>query len=130
MSTKHTEIGIGQASFTAYRYKLVDYLPWMYIYEFPFHCQLPKEVGSYLTLIRPFDEYTWILAFVASTIFCITLVVMEPLWTDQPISPFESDFLYQGIHLCEVTLFIRKLLFSKELCHKLIYRFMHCNILD
>ena len=98
MSTKHTEIGIGQASFTAYRYKLVDYLPWMYIYEFPFHCQLPKEVGSYLTLIRPFDEYTWILAFVASLIFYLTLVAMELLWTYQSGGPFISDFLYQGIN--------------------------------
>ena len=69
------------------------------LYEFPFHCQLPKEMGSYVTLIRPFDEYTWILAFVASTIFYLTLVVMEPLWTAGSGSPCKSDCLYQGINL-------------------------------
>ena len=97
MLSKHTEIGIGQVSLLAYRNKLVDYLPWMYIYEFPFQCQLPKEVGSYVTLIRPFDEYTWILAFVASLIFYLMLVVLELLWAYQSGRPFISDFLYQGI---------------------------------
>ena len=70
----------------------------MYIYEFPFQCQLPKEVGSYVTLIRPFDEYTWILACAASSIFYLMLVVMELLWAYKSGRPSISDFLYQGIN--------------------------------
>ena len=93
---KHAEIGIGQASFARYRYKLVDYLPWMYIYEFPWSSRLPREVTSFVTLIRPFDNYTWIMAIVASATFFLALVIVQKVWTYQSGRPYESDFLYQG----------------------------------
>ena len=95
--TKHSEIGIGQTSFTSYRYKMVDYLPWMYMYEFPFASRSPREVTSFVTLFRPFDDYTWIMAFVTSAIFFLALVVTQKLWAYQSRNPYTSDFLYQGI---------------------------------
>ena len=95
--TKNAEIGIGQLSFASYRYNLVDYLPWMYIYEFPFVSRLPREVTSFDTLIRPFDGYTWITAFVATAIFYFALVITQKLWTFQSGNPYKSDFLYEGI---------------------------------
>ena len=102
VSSKQTEIGIGQASLTAYRYKNVNYLPWMYVYTFPFCSRLPEEVTTFFTIIRPFDGYTWMMAFVASAIFYLTLVATQMLWAYQSGRAFQSDHLYEGIN------FIRK----------------------
>ena len=98
VSTKQAELGIGQASFTSYRYELVDYLPWMYMYEFHFGSNFPKELTSYLTLIHPFDNYTWFMAIVSSASMCLILIVVQKLWAHSSNESFHTDFIYQGIN--------------------------------
>ena len=68
----------------------------MYVYELPFCSRLPREVTSYLTLIHPFDGYTWIMTLVASTTLFVSLAVSQALWTCLIGKPFHIDYLYQG----------------------------------
>ena len=95
--SRKTEIGVGQASFTHYRYQNIDYLPWMYMYTFPFCSRRPKEVASFFTIIRPFDGYTWMAAIIASAIFYLTLVATQTLYAYRSGRPFQTDHLYEGI---------------------------------
>ena len=44
VSTKQTELGIGQTSYVSYRFKVVDYLPWMYVYEFIMQSKRPDPI--------------------------------------------------------------------------------------
>ena len=69
------------------------------MYEFPFASKLPAEVTSFATLVRPFDNYTWIMAFVSSIITYCMLVLIQRLWSYQSGDPFRNDFLYQGISI-------------------------------
>ena len=75
------------------------------MYEFPFASKIPEEVTSFVTLIRPFDNYTWIMAIVSSIITYFMLVLMQKLWSYQSGEPFENDFLYQGISSETVVLY-------------------------
>ena len=67
------------------------------MYEFPFGSSFPKEATSFVTLIRPFDNYTWIMAIVSSTSMFVILIVIQKLWAYLSDTPFRSDFIYQGI---------------------------------
>ena len=40
-------------------------------YEYRFISGSPKEIQNYLTLIKPFDEYSW--AFIAASVISITI---------------------------------------------------------
>ena len=67
------------------------------MYEFSFGSIFPKEVTSYVTLIYPFDNYTWIMAIVSSTSMCVILIAIQKLWAYISGEPFRSDYIYQGI---------------------------------
>ena len=67
------------------------------MYVWSFGSSLPKEETSFVTLIRPFDNYTWIMSIVSSTIMCVILIAIQKLWAYLSGEPFRSDFVYQGI---------------------------------
>ena len=66
------------------------------MYVWCFGSSLPKEETSFVTLIRPFDNYTWIMAIVFSIIMCVILIAIQKLWAYLSGEPFRSDFVYQG----------------------------------
>ena len=96
MTTKQSEIGIGQCGFTSYRYKLVDYLPWMYVYEFPLRTRLPTEKISYWAIVRPFGAYVWLFTFLSLAMVYLTLVIFQKLWANTSGETYILDYLYQG----------------------------------
>ena len=60
--TKQTELGIGQTSYVSFRFKVVDFLPWMYVYEFIMQAKRPDPIQSYETIILPFGYcHVWML---------------------------------------------------------------------
>ena len=59
--TKQTELGIGQTSYVSFRFKVVDFLPWMYVYEFIMQAKRPDPIqvsqrrqGCYMAKFDPF----------------------------------------------------------------------------
>ena len=97
MSKKKSEIGIGQTSMVSYRYNLVDYLHWMYVYEFLISTIKPKEVSSLWTLLYPFDFYVWIFTIASVTAVLIFLIIAQNFWQSSS-SLIESNraTMFQG----------------------------------
>ena len=69
------------------------------MYEFPFSSALPREITTYLTLVRPFDNYIWMMGIVSSTIVYLVLGIIQKLWSYQSGKPCKMDYFYQGMHL-------------------------------
>ena len=75
------------------------------MYEFPFASKMPGEITSFVTLIRPFDKFTWIMAIASAIITYFILVLTQKIWSYQSGEPFSPDFLYQGISIVRCIIF-------------------------
>ena len=96
VSTKQSELGIGQIAFKDYRFKMVDYLPPMYTFESRLLSRKPDEITSYDTIIIPFDKYVW--SFTFGSIFAqfLLLVIMQHLYSKVTGARITIDFIYEG----------------------------------
>ena len=96
VQTKQSEIGIGQTTIVPYRYNLIEYLPWMYLYKFEVQSQKPQQVTTFDALTIPFDSITWGLLFGFSFfIFCF-LVFIQKLWSHETGEKPPNGWLFQG----------------------------------
>ena len=98
VSTKQSEMGIGQTFLRHYRYKLVDFLHFMYVHQLLITTGQPKEIVSYDTIVYPFDIYVWGFAGGTIIVVFILLMVMQNLWSIIVEEQNPRDYLYQGCH--------------------------------
>ena len=96
VSNKQSELGIGNLALQDYRFKLVDYLPHMYLFETVLASQKPKEISSYDTIIIPFDKYVWSFMLFSICSQFLLLVIMQHLYSDVTGIRNPKDFLYEG----------------------------------
>ena len=96
VSTKQTELGIGQTSYVSYRFKVVDYLPWMYVYEFIMQSKRPDPIQSYETIIYPFGYYVWAFAFAFTVATLVVLMGFQWCWSKFSGEPFPRGWLWEG----------------------------------
>ena len=89
-------MGIGQSSFSAYRNKLVDFLPNMYIYEFVMQSKKPHVMASFDTIIHPFDSFTWIFSLASMLAVFGTLLLMQNRWLRVRGQSNNVNFMYEG----------------------------------
>ena len=102
VSTKQSELGIGQIAFKDYRFKLVDYLPPMYMFEDVLASKKPTEITSYDTIIIPFDKYVWSFLFGCICAQFLLLVIMQHLYSNVTGTSYLNDFIYEGnINKCQ-----------------------------
>ena len=94
--TKQSEIGIGQATIVPYRYKIIEYLPWMYLYNFEVESQKPFPIVTYDTLTYPFDNWTWGLLAGFSTFVFLFLVFIQKLWIYTTGEKPPNGWMFQG----------------------------------
>ena len=94
--TKQSEIGIGQATIVPYRYNLIEYLPWMYLYNFEVQSQKPQQVVTYDALTIPFDNITWGLLFGFSVFVFSFLVFIQKLWIHETGEKPPNGWMFQG----------------------------------
>ena len=80
----------------SYRYDLVNYLPWMYVYEFLLSTSKPKEIASLGTLWYPFDGYVWAFIGVCTTAVLVLLRIIQKLWIQASGSEAIQNNLFQG----------------------------------
>ena len=93
---KQSEIGIAQLAFIDFRFNLVDYLPYMYTYEFHLTSKKPEATASYDTIIRPFDKYVWTFMFVCIYTQFLLLRVMQQLYNQVTGMKNPKNFIYEG----------------------------------
>ena len=89
-------MGIGQPNFADYRYRIVDYLPAMYMYEYIMASKKPKEIASYDTIIYPFDAYSWLATICSILAEFLVLVFAQNLWSYMCSNTTPDDYVYQG----------------------------------
>ena len=89
-------MGIGQPSLIDYRYRIVDYLPVMYMYEYVMVSKKPKEIATYDTNTYSFDSYSWL--FIICSVFAVflTLILAQNLWSVMQSSSNPDDYIYEG----------------------------------
>ena len=96
MATKQAELGICTSSIAEYRYKIIDYLPWMYVFELSLTSRRPEEIASYHTLIYPFDSYIWGFLVVATLVTFTVLLTMQKLWNNINGQSLTYDHIFKG----------------------------------
>ena len=87
---------MAQTAFASYIYLHVDYLPWMYFYEFVIFGRKPLEISSFMALVYPLDHYTWILSLLGTIVVFLILTIMQKLWSDVSGEAYFPEYLYQG----------------------------------
>ena len=83
-------------SFASHRLPLVDYLPWMYFYEFVFYSRRPLEISSFRALGYPLDFFTWIFSLVCTIVMFLILIIMQKLWSHESGESYLPEYLFQG----------------------------------
>ena len=122
----------------SYRYSLVKYLPWMYVYEFLLSTSKPRQITSLGTLWYPFDGYVWAFTGGCTTVVLVLLRTIQKLWLQASESEAPQNDIFQGAFqltdfnfpnftppLTDLTLCVRILLnqgSSRKLVHRLGFK--------
>ena len=93
---KNGEIGMAQMSFASHRHQHVDYLPWMYFYEFVIMGRKPLEISSFLSPLYPLDSSTWVFSLLGTIVMFLILISMHKLWSHASGENSLPDYVYQG----------------------------------
>ena len=96
MNRKISEIGIGQNVITPYRYKYIEYLPWMFIFEFVVQSKRPEAINSYDALIYPFDVYIWGFTGFSTLATFLALVFIQKCWIHASGNQPPGGWVFQG----------------------------------
>ena len=96
VSTKQSELGIGQSELTHDRFKLVDFLPPMSANAYFITSQKPKAITTYDTITIPFDKYVWSFTFGCIFAQFILLVIMQQLYSHVTGKKNKNDYIYEG----------------------------------
>ncbi len=89
-------MGMGQLSMMHYRFQQIDYLSYMYQYQFLMASAQPKPIASYETLFYPFDWWTWLFCFVATMLNVVALIIIEISWRLATKTKASNDAGYEG----------------------------------
>ena len=90
---------MAQTSFSSYRHEHVDYLAWMYFYEWVIMGRKPLEISSFMALVYPLDFLTWVFSLLGTVVIFLILIIMQKLWSHESGEMYLSDYLYQGSKL-------------------------------
>ena len=93
---KNCEIGMAQVSFAHHSLSLVDFLPWMYFYDFVIGSRKPLEISSFMALVYPLDFYAWILFLLCSIVMFLILIIMQKLWSSASGETYSLNYLFEG----------------------------------
>ena len=96
VASKQSELGIGQTDFEYNRFKVVDFLPTMYMIELLLASKRPQEIASYDTIVIPFDKYTWFMTSCYIITQVLLLLVMQNLWSKITGTRNPTDFYFEG----------------------------------
>ena len=72
-----------------------DYLRPVGAYNFRFISATPKRIQNYLTLINPFDGYTWAFLLASIVAVTITLIIIDTMYASLT-NTSQKDIIYQS----------------------------------
>ena len=103
-------MGIGQPNFADYRYRIVDYLTAMNMYEYIMASKKPEKVASFDTIIYPFDTYSWLCIIFSILAEFLILIFAQNLWSYMYSSTNPEDYIYQDFFIATAFFPRRKLI--------------------
>ena len=80
----------------SYRFNLVEYLHWMYVYEFLISTDKPGRVTSLGTLLYPFQFFVWVFTIASAMAVLLSLTIAQMLWLSSSITTIESNYTFEG----------------------------------
>ena len=98
VSTKESELGVGQTTFMDQTFELVDFSPAMYMSERFIASKKPTEVMSYDTIIIPYDKYVWLCTCGCICTQFLLLIAMQYLYSHVTETRNPNDFIYEGTY--------------------------------
>ena len=96
VSTKLSELGIGQRAINTQRYGLVNYLPYMYQDSVILMSAQPIPIVTYDSIVYPFDLPVWGFTFACIFAQLIMLQAMQYLYCKASGTPNNREYLYGG----------------------------------
>ena len=107
VNQKDCEIGVGQHAIIHMRYKLVEYLPWMFVYINGVQSKKAEQINTLDTLIYPFDQYIWYFTASFSMAVFIALIFIQKCHINAMGHIPQDGWIFQGDIICtEPFLFI------------------------
>ena len=97
VNRKDCEIGVGQHAIISKRAKLIEYLPWMFVYINGVQSKKAEQISNTLdTLAYPFDKYIW--SFTASFTMAVflTLIFIQKCWVQASGQKPPDGWIFQG----------------------------------
>ena len=86
-----------------YRLERIDFLPYMFAYEFVIMTRKPTQVPEYEALIYPFDRNIWVFTFSFMVLVSFALTVLQKVWSNGPGKASRKDSTTQseclGLHI-------------------------------
>ena len=79
-----------------YRYKVVDFLPAMYMYEYIMLSKRPDQIASYDTIVYPFDAYIWIFIIISMMAQFLALFVIQNVWSFMSGHSNPKYYIFEG----------------------------------
>ena len=85
---------------TPSRYKLIQYLPWMFDYKFEVQSRRPEAITSYDALIYPFDKYIWYFTSSSMLVVFFALLIIQKCWVHASGKRLPTGWGFQGDGKC------------------------------
>ena len=85
-----------------YRLQRIDFLPYMFAYEFVIMTRKPLQVPEYEALTYPFDNYIWIFLFSSMAVVSCTLIMLQTIWSTGPGEDSPKDSSTQSEYLLSI----------------------------
>ena len=102
MHKKITELGIGQTSIIPNRYKLIEYLPSMFVFKFLVQSKKPQAISPFDTLIGPYDKFCWYFIMASMISIFIALIIIQKSWMIANGEVSSSFWVYEGQTKCKI----------------------------
>ena len=79
------------------RYKIIDYLPLLYEYNYVVISQKPQQITSFDALYYPVDKYIWCFTILSALAVLLLLVIIQKCWSHASGENPLEGWLFQGI---------------------------------
>ena len=97
VNQKDCEIGVGQHAIISKRAKLIEYLPWMFVYINGVQSKKAEQISNTLdTLIFPFDKYIWLFTITFTMAVFILLIFIQKCWIHASGQKPPDGWIFQG----------------------------------